>query len=304
MSLLLFPLFRLQMGTSSFETNGPIYCFNGNKNWLAGWYASKAVDLSNSLSSTWNGDLFAFVDYSSANASNGQYVLIKINDLFVQYNRARGFNAGTQEHPNKVTIVSGPDNTGNFRSFLLSALDQGQRFTRNGVTVEACSKSFGPPDYVRISVYRNGFISTCGSVVAPPPNVKPTSPPTRAPTPTPNTIPAPAPTKRPTMKPTRPPAENPVEDPPLTFAGFCSWGSCGDCEGDCLYDSDCAGDLRCYHRFGAEAVPGCSGKGISGYDYCYSLPKGLPELVWYENWYCNWYGCGESCTWNSFMARQ
>ena len=40
------------------------------------------------------------------------------------------------------------------------------------------------------------------------------------------------------------------------------------CEGDCDHNSDCAGDLRCFKRGALEDVPGCSGKGISNYDYC------------------------------------
>ena len=40
------------------------------------------------------------------------------------------------------------------------------------------------------------------------------------------------------------------------------------CEGDCDNDSQCAGDLKCFQRDGLEAVPGCSGLGITAYDYC------------------------------------
>jgi Bacterial protein of unknown function (DUF839) len=42
----------------------------------------------------------------------------------------------------------------------------------------------------------------------------------------------------------------------------------GMCEGDCDSDSDCAGSLRCFQRDGIEHVPGCTGDGISGKDYC------------------------------------
>lgn len=35
----------------------------------------------------------------------------------------------------------------------------------------------------------------------------------------------------------------------------------GHCEGDCDSDSDCSGDLECYHRTRLEAVPSCSGGG-------------------------------------------
>jgi hypothetical protein len=43
----------------------------------------------------------------------------------------------------------------------------------------------------------------------------------------------------------------------------------GECEGDCDSDSDCAGAMTCYKRQGTESVPGCSGSGRSGADYCH-----------------------------------
>ena len=43
----------------------------------------------------------------------------------------------------------------------------------------------------------------------------------------------------------------------------------GLCEGDCDSDSQCAGNLRCFFRSGTAQVPGCSGAGVSGKDYCY-----------------------------------
>jgi len=41
-----------------------------------------------------------------------------------------------------------------------------------------------------------------------------------------------------------------------------------DASGDCDSHRECAGDLVCFSRSGTEPVPGCSGKGISGYGYC------------------------------------
>ena len=46
------------------------------------------------------------------------------------------------------------------------------------------------------------------------------------------------------------------------------------CTGDCDTSSDCAVGLRCFQRNGVEAVPGCRGEGISGWDYCYD-PESL-----------------------------
>ena len=47
---------------------------------------------------------------------------------------------------------------------------------------------------------------------------------------------------------------------------------CGKCEGDCDNDRECKGNLQCKQRYGSSAlssVPGCSGQGVKGLDYCY-----------------------------------
>jgi hypothetical protein len=51
----------------------------------------------------------------------------------------------------------------------------------------------------------------------------------------------------------------------------------GLCEGDCDYDSDCDAGLRCFQRDGYESVPGCSGSGKKGWDYCYQATP-LPPI--------------------------
>ena len=44
----------------------------------------------------------------------------------------------------------------------------------------------------------------------------------------------------------------------------------GECEGDCDFDAECAGDLICYTRRDLEPVPGCVGGGeeTAGRDFC------------------------------------
>jgi hypothetical protein len=51
----------------------------------------------------------------------------------------------------------------------------------------------------------------------------------------------------------------------------------GMCEGDCDYDSDCDAGLRCFQRDNLESVPGCSGSGKKGWDYCYQATP-LPPI--------------------------
>jgi len=43
---------------------------------------------------------------------------------------------------------------------------------------------------------------------------------------------------------------------------------CCKITGDCDDDSECVGDLICYNRQKYDPVPGCSGFGTLGFDYC------------------------------------
>jgi len=43
----------------------------------------------------------------------------------------------------------------------------------------------------------------------------------------------------------------------------------GRCEGDCDSNNQCMPGLKCKQRNGYEKVPGCTGRGIRGWDYCY-----------------------------------
>jgi hypothetical protein len=53
----------------------------------------------------------------------------------------------------------------------------------------------------------------------------------------------------------------------------------GLCEGDCDSDSDCESGLKCFLRSGFKAVPGCSGRGHNGADYCYKPVSTLKDIV-------------------------
>ena len=51
------------------------------------------------------------------------------------------------------------------------------------------------------------------------------------------------------------------------------------CEGNCNTDDDCLGDLKCFVRNHFEPVPGCSGLGEKGRDYCYDTTHLNQECV-------------------------
>ena len=65
-----------------------------------------------------------------------------------------------------------------------------------------------------------------------------------------------------------------------TGSDGCGSGGCEECEGQCEFDSDCAGDLVCFQRKALEHVRGCGSGGREGWDYCAKpLPPcdGFPE---------------------------
>jgi hypothetical protein len=47
-----------------------------------------------------------------------------------------------------------------------------------------------------------------------------------------------------------------------------------ECQGDCDSDLDCGFGLNCFRRLSAEPVPGCTGSGMEGVNYCYVPPPG------------------------------
>jgi hypothetical protein len=56
----------------------------------------------------------------------------------------------------------------------------------------------------------------------------------------------------------------------------------GLCQGDCDNDIQCFGDLTCFMRTGYQPVPGCSGLGVYGKDYCYK-PQVSNSLTFLAN---------------------
>jgi outer membrane biosynthesis protein TonB len=102
----------------------------------------------------------------------------------------------------------------------------------------------------------------------------PTPEPTQEVTPPPTSLPTPNPSNAPTSPPTT--ASLQLE---VTFSGRGSPpNALPKCHGDCDDDSQCEGSLVCFQRTGTEAVPGCSGTGANGVDYCAERPT--ENTVW------------------------
>ena len=158
----------------------------------------------------------AFVDYELADPSNNEFVLLRLNDfLYVQFNRAKLFNAGTSLHHDKVVVVIGEGGLSSSSSVLRAGLGPRESSSWKGMTIEVCSLWFSPSasssmDYADVSVYPMGSTSECAFEPSPQPTSEtgPTSRPSLSPSSAPSFSATTQPTTRspvtraPTLQPT------------------------------------------------------------------------------------------------------
>ena len=159
------------MGYSYYSDTAPAMCFNGHKNYVLGWYADKQVSINPTANGPWSGKLVGFVDYTKASTSRNEYVLLALGpDLYIQYNLAEGFNSGTQEYGNKVTIVRAASSSSS--SSLLVALTANQTGAIDSFSIDVCAlvaATATTPKYMLLSVR----LTTQGSVCAGVPTTAP-----------------------------------------------------------------------------------------------------------------------------------
>ena len=134
------------MGSLYGEDDGPSMCYNSVKTWHLGWLQNYTVHIqANSLSEgdeLWSGKLYGSVDVSSADPSNDA-IIIKLDgtsmgNLYISFNRKRGFNEGTKEGGDSVLIhTKKGEEYDHAMSDLLAIMDGGDeyRVTIHGVTV-------------------------------------------------------------------------------------------------------------------------------------------------------------------------
>eukprot|EP00543_Licmophora_paradoxa_P005864 CAMPEP_0202451146 /NCGR_PEP_ID=MMETSP1360-20130828/9642_1 /ASSEMBLY_ACC=CAM_ASM_000848 /TAXON_ID=515479 /ORGANISM="Licmophora paradoxa, Strain CCMP2313" /LENGTH=827 /DNA_ID=CAMNT_0049069645 /DNA_START=188 /DNA_END=2671 /DNA_ORIENTATION=+ len=212
------------MGFSYRFQEWPSMCFNGAKNWQIGWFDDRNLDLTDvDLTSEAKViNIAAFVDYYLTN--EGTYVGVKIGNIFLQYNRAKGPNFQTREKRNRLTVTLTTED----ESELLAGLNpsSGSYTTSDGVKIHVCSKVQGTddsPDYMVVSIgYMTTLCPTTSPTDSPIPSPSPSSAPT-APTnyPTESPAPSPSPSMFPTSIPTysgvfgraAPVEEDPTEQP-------------------------------------------------------------------------------------------
>lgn len=201
-----------QLTPSYLQPNFPSQCFNGQNHWRLGWYPSdRTITIDPVVPSLVRLAGFAHFDRTRPNE---HYVMIKVGNIFIQYNSAVGMNRDTAEYPNEVTAVADQGRGGTELVAHLTADSSSNTWRymtdtaqgRRTFVVEVCSSyvSTNPqdprPNQVIVSIgydislcqhagqFRqgNGLFELGSPTPAPTPN------PTPAPTPNPTPAPTPA----------------------------------------------------------------------------------------------------------------
>jgi hypothetical protein len=132
------------MGSSYEVGNWPSICFNAVNHWDIGWYSDRRITLDLNKDRTWKGWITSFVDYDLTD--KGDYILIRIGNLILQYNDAKGMNSQSREMRNQLTVVRSMEGA----SDLLQGLDVSDQYSQ---------KKFGNKDetlIIRVCGLNNG----------------------------------------------------------------------------------------------------------------------------------------------------
>lgn len=157
-------------------------CFNAAHHWRLNWFQTKRIDFNaNGMldAGPWRGKLHGFVEAADPSSET---VLMHMNGVYVQYNRAISYNANTQAHRNEVVLTVREDEQ-QINSFHLHSLikkDDGVHLGHIGIRLCGWDESRAFAD---ISVYdiSKSQASNCDGSTQPP-----TPAPTPAPTPRPS----------------------------------------------------------------------------------------------------------------------
>jgi hypothetical protein len=141
------------------KTNWPAKSFNAKNHWDLGWYEDRSVSV-DPIEAPQILKIAAFVDYDKT--QQGEYVIaeVGIGNLYMQYNRAKGFNRDTEEKADMLTISTKTDEG----TDLVAGLDldsntylvAGFEGSDQDILIEVCHVGVGngadQPDYMIVSV--------------------------------------------------------------------------------------------------------------------------------------------------------
>jgi hypothetical protein len=106
----------------SYHSDTTRMCFNPAKSWQLGWYSLRSHSLNLSFSAAFDGSIVGIIDYQKADAAD-KFVDVRIagstEGTFVGFNLDAGFNSGTKEALNEVTVHT---QAGNGLSYLVAKM--------------------------------------------------------------------------------------------------------------------------------------------------------------------------------------
>jgi len=160
------------MGIGYGIVNGPKKCFNGQKLWFFDWFPDQKFSITPNIL-PWTGNLAAFVD---ADLNRSLPVVIRVDNLYLVYNRATKHNIEVNEKGDLVTVVKAESPSSpswmikglSSEAYHPHALNHEVQFTfgtTSYITIEVCAiKNSDDPnvaDYARISIHAINETSTC-----------------------------------------------------------------------------------------------------------------------------------------------
>ena len=153
------------------NSDWPLRCFNGQNNDHLGWYDQRKSSFQPINTGPALIDLAAFVDYSKPGSQSSPVLIDLADKLYLQYNRAKTFNADTGEMPDQITVVTEPQQGG---SQLVAGLSAGQVFSYNNfdnsgrsVYIKACERrdgNGGTADIMRVSIGMDSVAPCSGPI--------------------------------------------------------------------------------------------------------------------------------------------
>jgi hypothetical protein len=142
------------MGASSAIIGGPLYCYNAANHWQLNWYSDSRFSFSIEASrQPITIVVVAFVDYFKVRYIQGKYVLVKVGNFYMQYNRAKDYNVGTKAMPNQLVLIQSDES----RTELIAGIDSDNPiYSDNSVFLEVCKVELvGEVDQMVVSIGRS-----------------------------------------------------------------------------------------------------------------------------------------------------
>jgi Gametolysin peptidase M11 len=139
----------------------PKKAFNGHKQWTSGWFRDRALEIFPLESNcTFHQRLVSFVEYRNAALEPDDFVLLRAGSLYLQYNRAKGYNVDTSE-ANHVTVTEGFEDGG--ISVRIASLIEGDKVvipnfdsSRRSLVIQLCvvtQERMGKLDFADLIIY-------------------------------------------------------------------------------------------------------------------------------------------------------